>query len=427
MARIPQLDRLITERTQAETSITGILDEIGEDRDISDAEMIQVRAARERIEQLDGQIEPLQALQDRFDAHGETVRNITPTVTEQRQPSAGPADGRLTITPREVTYASAGEFMVDLVRSLDVPRDHAASVDAAQRVAAALGRAVGDIAPGDHLTTADTPGLLPVSILGPILTDLDGARPLIGLIGAKDLGGIPGATFNRPAITKHHDQGTGKQTAEKAEGQGGEVKIGGIPFAKESFLRWTNISMQVIDWTSPGVWDVLLQEFLNEYALDTEIDAETKLLAGVTQSEAVPSDDYVGWVNAFYAAQTKIVAASGNRRRSVLRSPDTILCSLDMDASIGALLDIAAATAQKVEGTPLQRFGGILAKTPRYMLPGLPNGTVLFGRAKSFEFYEQRKGLLQQVEPKVMGIEVAYGGYAASGHTDATLFCKVTA
>ena len=161
--------------------------------------------------------------------------------------------------------------------------------------------------------------------------------------------------------------------------------------------------------------------------MDTEIDAENKLLAGVTQTEAAATDDYPGWVAAFYAAQTKIVSAGGNRRRSALRTPDLIVTSLDMDASIGALIDIAAATAQKVDGTPLSRFGGLLVNTQRVMAPSLPAGTVLFGKKSAFEFYEQRKGFLQAIEPKVMGVEISYGGYAAAGLVDASLWSKITA
>ena len=68
MPRVPQLDRLMTERTQAETTITEILDAVGEDRDVSDAEMTQVRAIRERVERLDEQIKEISVLASAFGA-----------------------------------------------------------------------------------------------------------------------------------------------------------------------------------------------------------------------------------------------------------------------------------------------------------------------------------------------------------------------
>lgn len=426
------LKHYLAKREQLAAAVRTLQDAAAADeRDLTDTEQATADDTLRQITDLDVKIDALRAAEETLAKHADTMKSLK----EQAEPAADSRDQEpkpLTIKPREQKpYTGVGEYMVDLVRTMRFPGGQAGmpSFDraAAERVGAALGRAVGDVAAGDHVTTADTTGLLPVTIVGQIVQDLDAARPLINAIGAKDLGGIPGATFNRPTITKHHDQGTGKQPEEKAEGQGGEVKIGSLPFTKESFLRWMNVSMQVIDWTSPGAWEVLIGEFLAEYALDTEIAAETKLLAGITQTEAAATDDYPGWVQAFYAAQTKIVTAGGNRRRGALRTPDLIVTSLDMAASIGALIDIAVATAQKVDGTPLSRFGGLLVNTQRVMAPSLPDGTVLFGRKNAFEFYEQRKGFLQAIEPKVMGVEISYGGYAAAGFVDASLWSKVTA
>ncbi len=217
MPPIPQLDRLLDERQRVEQTATEILDAVGEDRDISDAEMTQVNALRERMEHLDQQITPLQELSDRMAAHAETVRSVTPTVPQQRGTDAG----RLTVRQREVNYDTAGHFMIDLVRSFEHAPTQLADLynaDAAQRVAVALGRAAGDVAAGDHQTTADTPGLMPKAIIGQIHNDIDGARPLIDALGAKDLAGIPGKTFSRPVVTAHPNTGNGKQTEEKAEG-----------------------------------------------------------------------------------------------------------------------------------------------------------------------------------------------------------------
>lgn len=93
MATIPQLDRLISERDAAEQTITQILEGVGDDRDISDAEMTQVNATRERVDKLDAQIAPLQELQDRMTAHEQTVRSIAPSAAEPRAGEPGRASG----------------------------------------------------------------------------------------------------------------------------------------------------------------------------------------------------------------------------------------------------------------------------------------------------------------------------------------------
>lgn len=419
------IERYLAQREELAQAVRDLQDTaVAEDRDLTAVEEETSADLLRQIEDIDPKIEALQHTQDVIARHAAVSAQVGAQATSQKVEGGTP----LTITPREVKYDTLGEYMVDFVRSIRFPGDQSGmprySADAAQRVSAALGRAVGDVAAGDHVTTADTPGLLPKNIVGDIAVQLDAARPLVDKLGAKDLSGISGKSFSRPTITKYHDQGDGKQTAEKGEGQGGEVVISGIDFTKESFLRWMNVSMQTIDWTAPAAWDVLMNEFLAEYALDTEIAAETALVGGVSQSETVATDDYAGWVAAMYAAKTKISMAGG-KRRAALRIPDTIVVSADMDASIGALIDIAVATAQKVEGTPLSRFGGLLTQTPRIVAPTLPAKTVLYGKLSSFEFYEQRKGYLQAIEPKVMGVEVAYGGYAAMGHTDATMWSKL--
>ena len=423
------LEQYLAKRQMLAESITALQDAAAaEDRDLTDAENTTADDLLHQVEELDVRIDSMQRAESILARH----RSTSAQLSDGQPPNSSPAAGvtPLTIAPREVKYGSFGEYMCDFIRALHYPGTGAGApgyaADAAQRVSAALGRAVGDVAPGAHVTTADTAGLLPVNIIGDILNDLDGARPLLNILGVKDLGGVPGAVFSRPTITGHHDQGTGKQPNQKGEGQGGEVVIGSKTFTKESFLRWMNVAFQVIDWTAPAAWDVLIGEFLAEYALDTEIDAETKLAAGITQTEAAATDDYPGWVEAFYAAQVKIISAGGTRRRGALRVPDLIVTSLDMSASIGALIDIATATAQKVDGTPLGRFGGLLLSTPRVMAPTLDNGTVLYGKKSGFEYYEQRKGFLQAIEPKVGGIEISYGGYAAGGFMDATLWCKIT-
>lgn len=423
MATIPQLDRLISERDVAEQTITQILEGVGDDRDISDAEMTQVNATRERVDKLDAQIAPLQELQDRMAAHEQTVRSIASSASEPRAGEPGKGE-RLTVSPREVRYGSAGEFMVDYVRSMrDVSRQMADlyDADAAQRVAVALGRAA------THQTTEDTPGLLPKSIVGEILADLDESRPLIEALGAKDLAGIPGKSFSRPVVAADPKTGSGEQSAEKAEGSSGEVKINGVEFTKSTFLRWMNISRQDIDWTSPAVWDTLIAEMMGVYAEDTEEKAASSLATAVTQTESCPSDDIAGWIAGLYAAKTKVVTAGGTKKARAKRLPDTIFVSYDMDNSLGALIDTHLALNYNAVGTSeLNAFGGNILRTPRIMSPGLPAGTVVLGRRAGFEFYEQRIGLLQAIEPKVLGVEVSYGGYAACGAIDATLFCKVT-
>ena len=61
------------------------------------------------------------------------------------------------------------------------------------------------------------------------------------------------------------------------------------------------------------------------------------------------------------------------------------------------------------------------------MVPTFPDGTCIVGASAMAEFYEERIGLLSAVEPSILGVEVAYGGYTAFGFLEPDGFTKLTA
>lgn len=423
------LARYAAERDEYAATVRGLQDAAAaEDRDLTEAEDGLISDAAERIRAIDARMAPLRALDDLIGAHNGEVGKIEKSVSDA--PKGEPA--RLTVQPREVKYNTPGEFMADLVRSIDYKDSRSAqagvhSRDAAERIATVLGRAAGDVAAGTHQTTSDLPGLMPTPIVGQVFNDMDGSRPLIDLLGALDLSGTPGSSFERPVMSVAADAGTGLQSAEKAEGFSGQISVTPVTFSKVTFLRWMNISFQTIDWTSPQAWNLILQGMAQIYAEDTERYAEKQLNDGVVAATEVATDDYAGWIGALYTAKVKAATAGGTKRASVLRIPDTIFTSVDMDSVLGEMIDVhLAANVNGIGSAGLRAFGGALLSTPRVMLPELPASTVLYGRKNAAEWYEQRKGFIQGLEPKVFGVEIANGGYGAGGLIDPTMFVALT-
>lgn len=426
----PVLTRLLEQRDAQVAFVTQTLERVeSEKRDLVEAETRNLDAAKQRITELDAQIKPLEEFEQIRSAHAGASSAVIPTAQPEQREQRSSGEPRalgVQTSQRDVVYPDAGHFMVDLVRSMDF-QDRPADPAARDRVMAA--RAAGDVAPGAHQTTEDTPGLLPRNIIGQVLNDIDAVRPFVSSIGVQDLAGIPGKNFDRPVLTQHTK--AGKQTAEKAEGESGEVKISTVSFSKETFLTWMNVSRQEIDWTSPTAWNILIQDIIDAYAISTEDNAATKFAEGVTQSQALTKLDVPGIVAGLYAARTKIVKGGAGLagRPSTRRMPDTIWLSLDMDDQIGVIIDTQLAMGnvqQPAGGGDLSSFGGQLMKLPRVMVPGLPAGTMILGKKNRVEFYEDRIGILQAVEPKVLGVQVAYGGYTATGMVDHTSFCKLT-
>lgn len=431
-AQHPVLARLMAQRAERETFIAGLLDQVEtEDRDLVEAERNLLTAARERIEQLDEQIDPLEQTARTVAAH----RASTPTPPSAQDTGGDDSAGGTPLartTPRPTEYRTAGEFLVDYARArgaFGMAPDDAA----AERVRSAAPRAlVQTRAAEPHQTTEETPGLLPKQIVGAIETDLDESRPFIASFGTpQDLASIPGKTFSRPTVTQHTE--VGEQSAEKAELPMRQWKVEGIDFLKRTFGGWLNVSRQEIDWTNPAAWNGLIADLQNEYGAETDDQAATDFATGVTQTVPAADGSIESLIKALY--QAAATSARGGtvpatqKRPSALRLPNHIWVSLDQWAALGAAIDSVRALvmgSSEPGQSSVTNFTGSILDIPRTMVPGLPDGSLIVGRTQKFEVYEQRIGLLQAVEPKVFGVEVAYGGYAAWGFLDKTAFTKVT-
>lgn len=433
------LDRLRDERQRQFDFIDQLTERVeSEGRDLVDAERQNVEAAHNRVRELDAQITPLEEFEQLREAHRSGGEQYRATGSRERGEQRGDQGGErrglgLQVNERAHEYRSAGEYLADVYRASGVGlrnREMRLTQDDVDRAAARIRSLGSDIADGmlaraaaPHNTTAEVPGLLPTTIVGQIMSDVDAARPFISSVGARDLGGIPGTSFERPTITQHVK--VEKQTAEKAEVANRQFIVGGVPFTKDTYGGWANVSRQSIDWTSPGVWDALMTDFVEQYALETENAAADAFAAAVTQTQelttAVGAEATLQELLAgLYGAATKAYQGSG-------RLPDAIWASLDWWAKLGVLVDHLKATTAGDGGgdSSVTSFAGNLLRTPRYIVPSFPAGTLIVGVRSRTEVYEDRFGFLSAVEPKVFGVELAYGGYMASGTVKPSAFAKV--
>lgn len=398
-------------------------------RDLSDSERQTLDAAKKRIKELNDSITGLKEFEELREAHTSTTSRFTPT--GGGDPEGGRGTGLGTkVDEREHKYRSTGEFLADTYKASGVGKARGVTPGQTDSATARL-RSHGLVvesgvltrAAAPHNTTDEVPGLLPVSIIGPIMSDVDAARPFISSVGAKDLGGIPGLSFERPTVTQHVQ--VGKQADEKTEVANRQFEVDGIPFTKDTYGGWANVSRQSIDWTSPGVWDALMTDFIEQYGLETENAAADAFAASVTQTQelttaaaAVPTIDEL--LVALYGAASKSYQGSG-------RLPDHIWASLDQWATIGPLIDALKAKQAGDGGgdSSMSSFAGNLLNTPRTIVPSFPAGTLIVGVKSRVEVYEDRFGFLSVVQPRVFGVELAYGGYMASGTVKPGAFTKV--
>lgn len=408
----------------------------GGDGDLSATEQESLQRQKDRITELDKQIKPLAEFEELAQVSNQTVRTFSaqaPAGDEGEQ--RGAESLGVTAKDRAYEYPTRGHVIVDLIRQRTGQyKSKSGSVtitDAEQRAARDRLMRAGVVfpeAPAEYLkriqneTTANIQGVLPKPIVGPILTDLDGARPFINSIGAKDLSGIPGESFSRPVVTQK--TASGKQATQKTELPSQQLVITGVPFTKETYGGALDVARQVIDWSSPEAWNAILADLQDVYGVNTEDVSAAAFVAAITQTVDAPAtDDLKGWATAVYAAAA---AAYGGARRL----PNHMWVSLDMWAKMGAVVDVARRSFRKSDsdGTSSPAsFEGQVLDLPRTVVPSFPDGTVIIGTTSLTEFYEERIGLLSAVEPRLLGVEIAYGGYVAYGTLKPLGFAKVTA
>jgi hypothetical protein len=411
----PVLESLRAQRAEQISSMDSILGQV-EGRDLTDAERSLLEACRGRIQQLDEQIAPLAAYEDLRQAHDDTVR----TLPRPADAAARPASGGVTSVRARELYPSAGAFLVDYLRAHGIMERGVIDTAAQGRIQQV--RAVVDN------VTGDVPGVLPQPIVGGVVSLIDANRPLItSLGGAKALGGIPGTQFTRPKITQHVQSGA--QTAEKTQLPSRKLTIAGIPFTKVTHGGTVDVSRQMIDWTSPAAWDILIRDLADQYALDTEATVATDFVAKATGTmpPALPAAPVLAdWTKALYTAAMHSYQAGQ-------RMPAAIWCSLDVWAALGSLVDTARVVfpqnttdEMNAPGTAtLADFRGDVLGLPRIVVPMAPAKTCIVGPRDLYEAYEEVIGLLSVVEPSILGVVVAYGGYLAFGSLAVGAYVKL--
>ena len=377
-----------------------------DDRDLVDAERSLLEASRERIGQLDAQIKPLEDYEAMRDNH---VAAVTSLPRPERLPAAPQrADGG----ERLPEYRSVGHYLVDLIRARAMMGGEP-DREAARRVELINQRVVAD------QKTTDTAGVLPQPIVGAVVDLIDASRPLIASLGgAKALGGTPGTQFTRPKITQHVSVGAQTTGAnEKTQLSSQKMTIGSVVFAKTTYGGTVDISRQDIDWTSPAAWDILVRDLAQVYAVQTETavaaDFATKA-TGIKPAALPVSPVLADWAKALYTAGMHSYQAA-------LRMPDRIWMGIDVWAALGSLVDttrvVIPVDTTREMGAPgtqsLASFTGDLFGLVRTVVPLFPAKTIIVGNSQLYEAYEDVIGLLSVIEPSILGVQVAYGGYVA--------------
>ena len=290
-----------------------------------------------------------------------------------------------------------------------------------------------EAAAGDVLTT-DTPGLLPVPVLGPVFANLNQAiRPVVAAIGARAYpdGGTQ-KTFIRPTWTTHTSVAT--QATELAAVSATTPVIASNVVSKSTIAGQVTLSLQDVDFSSPGAMDIIINDLMGQYMQASDNLAADGLVAGATASGAtwtVTANDPSTLISAIYTSAYNILLATNFL-------PDHIFVAPGVWQALGAQLDgdkrpvfpyVGAAGLMGVNGmgaaditvaNTFNPFGLNLVADRNFAA-----GTMVVARGAAIEFYESIRGLLTRDEPSTLGKVMSYHGYASLFVADATQVQKI--
>jgi len=312
---------------------------------------------------------------------------------------------------REFKMPTPGEYMAAMAIGGDTfAKVNLAYKDAVRKQQSALQAAAGDI------LTTDTPGLLPVPVLGPLFQDLNFVRPVVSAFGARAMPNTPSKTFIRPTITTH--------TSAATQTEGSAVSATTMVIASNTVTKTTvagqvTITRQDMDFTDPSSMNLILNDLAGEYLIKTDDVAADALVAGKTASGStwtVTAGDPSSLIESLYDAAREITEDSNYFPTHLCVSPDVWQkLGQQLDSSkrpvLGYTTDgvLGQNSIGKVGGlayTAMDVFGLKLVVDNNFA-----NGTMLVVYAPGFEIYEAQQGILSVDVPSTLSRTFSYYGY----------------
>ena len=329
---------------------------------------------------------------------------------------------------KEFVLPSAGEFMA----AYHIGGDTFKNMNAAVAEYSASKKTALQAAAGDVLTT-DTPGLLPVPVLGPLVQDLNFLRPVVEAVGARaypDSG--QSKTFIRPTITTHTS--VAAQSPELSAVSATTMVIASNSVAKTTLAGQVTLSVQDIDFTSPAAMQLILNDLMGEYMIASDNLAADNLLTAATSS-GVWDGTVADLLKSVYDSAVDI--SSGRNF-----TPTHMFVSPDVWGQMGQLADttgrpvfpfigagltgqnaLGNATASSWNGNPL---GLQLVVDSNFAAKTMIITRVGQGQGDAYEFYESIRGLMSLENPSTLGRNMSFHGYVSTFAAISGMIRKIT-
>jgi len=329
---------------------------------------------------------------------------------------------------KEFVLPSAGEYMA----AYHTGGDTFANINKAVAEYTASKKTALQAAAGDILTT-DTPGLLPVPVLGPLVQDLNFIRPVVEALGARaypDNG--QQKTFVRPTITTHTS--VAAQANELASVSATTMVIASNTVSKTTLAGQVTLSAQDISFTSPEAMSLILNDLMGEYMIASDNFAADALLTAASAS-GVWDGTVADLLKSVYDSAVDI----SNGRNF---TPTHMFVSPDVWGQMGQLADttgrpvfpfigagltgqnaLGGGNATSWNGNPL---GLQLVVDSNFAAKTMIITRVGQGSGDSFEFFESIRGLQSLEAPAVLGRVMSFHGFVSTFAAIPGMIRKIT-
>ena len=354
--------------------------------------------------------------------------------TEMSEPVAPAVEATIPTAPifaqakKEFALPSAGEYMA----AYHIGGDTFANINKAVAEYTAAKRTPLQAAAGDVLSS-DTPGLLNVNVLGPLVQDLNFIRPVVEALGARaypDSGAQK--TFIRPTITTHTSVGT--QSTELSAVSATTMVIASNTVSKTTLAGQVTLSVQDIDFTNPAAMQLILNDLMGEYMIASDNFAADALLTAANSS-GVWDGTVADLLKSVYDSAVDI--SSGRNF-----TPTHMFVSPDVWGQMGQLADttgrpvfpfigagltgqnaLGGGNATSWNGNPL---GLQLVVDSNFAAKTMIITRVGQGQGDAFEFYESIRGLQSLEAPAVLGRTMSFHGYVSTFAAIGGMIRKIT-
>jgi len=354
--------------------------------------------------------------------------------TEMSEPVAPAVEATIPTAPifaqakKEFALPSAGEYMA----AFHAGGDTFANINKAVAEYTASKKTALQAAAGDILTT-DTPGLLPVPVLGPLVQDLNFIRPVVEALGARAYpdGGAQ-KTFVRPTITTHTS--VAAQSTELSAVSATTMVIASNTVSKTTLAGQVTLSVQDIDFTNPAAMQLILNDLMGEYMIASDNFAADALLTAANSS-GVWDGTVADLLKSVYDSAVDI--SSGRNF-----TPTHMFVSPDVWGQMGQLADttgrpvfpfigagltgqnaLGGGNATSWNGNPL---GLQLVVDSNFAAKTMIITRVGAGSGDAFEFFESIRGLQSLEAPAVLGRTMSFHGFVSTFAAIPGMIRKIT-